>query len=89
MSEHKLFTKNTQIKVYFAHPHSPWERGTNENTNGLLRDFYPKGTNFNRLKYNDIKYTQRLFNERPRKILDWESPQEVFGRLLESVALAT
>lgn len=82
MAEHRLFTKATQIKVYFAHPHSPWERGTNENTNGLLRQFFPKGTDFRKISTRHIKHVQKLFNERPRKVLDWRSPVETLNDLL-------
>ena len=83
MAEHKLFTKNTEMKVYFAHPHSPWERGTNENTNGLLRQFFPKGTDFKKISTRHIKYVQKIFNERPRKVLGWSSPAETFNQLLK------
>ena len=82
MSQHKLFTKQTNMQVYFAHPHSPWERGTNENTNMLIRDFFPKGTDFGGLSRYRIKKVQELLNDRPRKVLDWRSPQEVFSELL-------
>lgn len=82
MAEHKLFTKATRIKVFFAHPHSPWERGTNENTNGLLRQFFPKGTDFKKISTRYIKHVQKLFNQRPRKVLDWSSPTEIFNQLL-------
>ena len=82
MREHRLFTAQTQIRVYFAHPHCPWERGTNENTNGLLRQFFPKGTDFTRRSRRQIKHVQALFNGRPRKVLNWRTPAEVFAELL-------
>ena len=82
MREHRLFTKQTKMRVYFAHPHCPWERGTNENTNGLLRQFFPKGTRFNRLSRTEIKRVQALFNDRPRKVLNWHSPAHAFNQLL-------
>ena len=82
MREHRLFTKQTKMKVYFAHPHSPWERGTNENTNGLLRQFFPKGTRFHRVSRREIKQVQVMLNDRPRKILNWHSPAHAFHHLL-------
>ena len=82
MREHRLFTKQTKMRVYFAHPHAPWERGTNENTNGLLRQFFPKGTRFTQLSRAEIKRVQAMFNDRPRKILNWHSPAHAFHQLL-------
>jgi len=82
MREHRLFTKQTKMRVYFAHPHCPWERGTNENTNGLLRQFFPKGTRFQQLSRREIKHVQALFNDRPRKVLNWHSPAHAFTQLL-------
>jgi IS30 family transposase len=82
MREHRLFTKQTKMRVYFAHPHSPWERGTNENTNGLLRQFFPKSTRFTQLSRSEIKRVQVLLNDRPRKILSWHSPAHAFNQLL-------
>lgn len=82
MAEHKLFTKNTKIKVYFAHPRSPWERGTNENTNGLLRQFFPKGTDFTKVSRKEINKVQHLMNTRPRKVLGYYTPQEKMAELL-------
>lgn len=78
MSEHKLFTKNTRMKVYFCHPSSPWERGTCENTNMLIRGFFPKGTDFNKLSRTEIKKVQKMLNERPRRALQYKKPYEVF-----------
>ncbi len=89
MAEHELFTKATQMKVYFCHPQSTWERGTNENTNMLIRDFFPKGTDFSTITRKHIKYVQRLLNERPRKALNWKTPKQSFQLLLKSVALKT
>jgi IS30 family transposase len=82
MREHRLFTKQTQMKVYFAHPQCPWERGTNENTNGLLRQFFPAGTRFDRVSRREIKRVQAMLNDRPRKILNWHSPAHAFHHLL-------
>jgi transposase, IS30 family len=82
MAQHKLFTKQTQMKVYFAHPSSPWERGTNENTNGLIRQYFPKGTDFTKVSRREIKRAQRQLNTRPRQTLDWKTPQEAMRDLL-------
>lgn len=82
MAQHKLFTKQTKMQVYFAHPQSPWERGTNENTNGLLRQFFPKGTNFRNVSRKEIKHVQHLLNGRPRKTLGFKTPYEAMNELL-------
>jgi len=82
MRDHKRLTQATNMTVYFAHPHSPWERGTCENTNGLLRQFFPKGTDFRKVPFQEIRKVERLMNGRPRKVLDWASPSEVFHKLL-------
>jgi len=87
MLEHRLFTRDTTVQVYFAHPHSPWERGTNENTNGLIRQFFPKGTDFSKVSRRDIKHVQTLLNGRPRKVLNWRFPCEALRDHL--VALET
>jgi IS30 family transposase len=84
MTEHQLFTKDTQIKVYFAHPGRPWERGTNENTNGLIRQFFPKGTDFDKVSRQEIKHVQNLLNGRPRKALDYQKPYEVFNKIINN-----
>jgi len=82
MAQHKLFTKDTNIQVYFAHPHSPWERGTSENTNALIRQFFPKGTDFSNISKKRLKEVQNLLNDRPRKVLGFQTPHEVFSGLL-------
>lgn len=84
MAKHKLFTNITGVKVYFAHPRSPWERGTNENTNGLIRQFFPKGTNFNNVSRYEIKKVQDLLNGRPRQALGFRKPYEVFNQLINN-----
>lgn len=82
MSQHKIFTKDTDITVYFAHPRSPWERGTNENTNSLIRQYFPKCTDFTKISKGRLKEVQDELNDRPRKILDWCTPHEKFHELL-------
>ncbi len=82
MSQHKLFTQNTNVKVYFAHVKSPWERGTNENTNSLIRQYFPRGTDFRKIKTEQIKHVQNELNDRPRKVLNWGTPHEAFSKLL-------
>ena len=66
------------MTVYFAHPYSPWERGTNENTNGLLRQFIPKQTDFSQVSHKDLQHYTQLLNDRPRKRLGYKTPREVF-----------
>lgn len=82
MTQHKLFTLQTKIQVYFADPHSPWQRGTNENTNGLIRQYFPKGTDFNTIGVKEIRNAQNQLNDRPRKVLDFYTPNERFSSLI-------
>lgn len=86
MASHKKFTDETGVKVYFCDPHSPWQRGTNENTNGLIRDYFPKGTNFTKVTDEEIQQMQDQLNIRPRETLGWRNPSEVFAELLGKVA---
>jgi len=79
MAYHKLFTKKTGMQVYFAHPYSAWERGTNENTNGLIRRYFPKGTDFNKVTIEQLKIVQDKLNSRPRKILGYKTPSEMMA----------
>jgi IS30 family transposase len=87
MAQHNRFSVATNCPVFFCDPHSPWQRGTNENTNGLIRDFYPKGTDFNLIPDEEITETMRLLNIRPRKILQFRTPAETMAELLTGVAL--
>jgi IS30 family transposase len=82
MSEHQRFTIDTGIKVFFAHPSSPWERGTNENTNGLIRQYFPKGTDFTDIPKSEIEKVQLLLNDRPRAVLKYLKPDEVINDLV-------
>ena len=82
MAQHKLFTKNTNVKVYFTHPYSPWERPTNENTNGLLRQYFPKGTDLSKVSKYRLQKVQDELNERPRHVLNYKSPAEVFNEMI-------
>ncbi len=91
MSEHKLFTEETDIQVYFADPYSPWQRGTNENTNGLIRQYFPKGTDFRNIPVAALKEAERRLNSRPRKALGFSTPSEKFFQLVtgRKIALGT
>jgi len=82
MAQHKLFTAETQIKVFFADPYSSWQRGTNENTNMLIRDFFPKGTDFNLVTKEQLKRVQNILNCRIRKTLNWKAPKDVFEQYI-------
>lgn len=89
MARHRLFTEKTTMKVYFADPQSPWQRGTNENTNGLIRQFFPKSTNFKTVTTEEVKHVQDLLNGRPRKALGFQTPYEQFSALLAEQGEAT
>jgi transposase, IS30 family len=78
-AEHEMIEKDTKAKIYFAYPYHSWERGTNENTNGLIRQFFPKGSSFNHITQKDTQYVERLLNDRPRKILGYLTPREVIN----------
>ena len=84
MSRHKELTERTGVKVYFADPHSPWQRGSNENTNGLLRQYLPKGTDLSGFTQDDLDDIAFKLNSRPRKIHGFRSPLEVYAKLLVS-----
>lgn len=79
----KLFEKITSIKSYFAHPYHSWERGSNENANGLLRDYFPKKTDFSTISEEEILKVEYSLNTRPRKRLGWKTPLEVFSVALQ------
>lgn len=80
-AHHESIAKTLEAEIYFAHPYSSWERGLNENTNGLIRQYIPKGRDFSELSDADINYIQDQLNSRPRKSLNYATPNEVFNRL--------
>lgn len=80
MAQHTRFTVDTGVRVYFCEPHSPWWRGSNENTNGLLRQYFPKGTSFATVTADELDAVADSLNRRPRKTLDWRSPPRLMLR---------
>ncbi|MBF8285355.1 MAG: IS30 family transposase, partial [Anaerolineales bacterium] len=85
MADHKRFTLATDIKVYFCDPQNPWQRGSNENTNGLLRQYFPKGTDLSIYSQAELNAVARRLNERPRKTLNYETPAERFSQCVASI----
>lgn len=82
MAQHARLKIDAGVQVYFCDPHSPWQRGTNENTNGLLRQYFPKGTDLSVHSAEEIAAVAAALNARPRKTLKWKTPAEMFAHLL-------
>ncbi len=83
MAQHARFTVDTGVQVFFCDPRSPWQRGSNENTNGLLRQYFPKGTDMSLLTQDDLDKAARSLNRRPRQTLDGMSPSEKLADVLQ------
>lgn len=84
MAAHKRFTVATGCQVYFCDPASPWQRGSNENTNGLLRQYFPKGSDLSAHSAQDLQLVAQQLNNRPRKTLGYRTPAEVFRDLIDA-----
>jgi IS30 family transposase len=85
MADHQRFSLATDVKVYFCDPQQPWQRGSNENTNGLLRQYFPKGMDLSDIHQNQLNAIARRLNERPRQTLGFETPAERFGQCVASI----
>ena len=84
MAEHARLRIDAGVQIYFCDPHSPWQRPTNENTNGLLRQYFPKGTDLSSHGADEIAAVAAALNARPRKALGWKTPAEAFDALLQA-----
>ncbi len=84
MAAHKDFSVATDVKVYFCDPHSPWQRGSNENTNGLLRQYFPKGSDLSVFSQRQLDRVAHQLNQRPRMTLGWENPADTLSRAVAS-----
>ena len=84
MAQHARLKIDSGVQVYFCDPHSPWQRATNENTNGLLRQYFPKGTDLSMHSADEIAAVAAALNTRPRKTLNWRTPTEALDALVQS-----
>ncbi len=84
MANHVQIAAATDLDIFFCDPHSPWQRGSNENTNGLLRQYFPKGTDLSIYPADYLDYVAAQLNNRPRKTLGWHTPAEELNRLLST-----
>ena len=81
MALHKTLAKRLNMSIFFCDPRSPWQRGSNENANGLIREYLPKGTDLSQVSQAQLKAIEVALNTRPRRILDFQTPEEVFSDL--------
>ena len=85
MAQHARLRIDAGLAIYFCDPHSPWQRGTNENTNGLLRQYFPKGTDLSVYDLEELAAVAAALNGRPRRTLGWRTPAEALDAVLQSV----